>query len=454
MATLTLTRMAESGLYDTLGGGFFRYCVDAAWRIPHFEKMLYDNAQLLAVYADAACATGEPLFREVAQRTADWLLREMRAPDGGFYSSYDADSEGHEGRFYVWQREAVRALLGDGEFRAFAARHGLEGPANFEGAWHLQGVGLPTATSPAAATPADEAAALVESARVTLLAARAQRVPPGCDTKRLTSWNALTIRALAIAARGLERTDCAQAALQALDFLRQHHLRDGRLLATSAGGEARGAGFLDDYAFLADAILELNTVHFDAATLAFGAQLLDVLLERFADPEHGGFFFTADDHETLITRPRSFADDALPAGNGVAALALQRYGYLLGERRYLEAAARCLRAAGAQLARDSLSHATLLGALEEYLHPPEIVILRGRGRDLEPWRRQLARLYAPRRLVLAIPDDAATLPPALAAKAAVTDHVSAYVCRGPVCSAPLHTLQLLSAELAAGDRRA
>jgi hypothetical protein len=451
MATLTLTRMAASGLYDTLGGGFFRYCVDGQWHIPHFEKMLYDNAQLLAVYVDAACATGEPLFRTVATRTADWLLREMRAPDGGFFSSFDADSEGHEGRFYVWQRDAVRTSLREAEYRAFAVRHGLDAAPNFEGEWHLQGVGPPLPSISGAVTPADEESALVESARARLFALRSQRVPPGCDHKRLTSWNALAIRALAIASRGLDRADCAEGARRALDFLRSHHVHDGRLLATSAGAEARGMGFLDDYAFLADAILELCTVRFDAAALRFGAQLLDALLAHFEDATHGGFWFTADDHETLITRSRSFVDDALPSGAGVAAFALQRYGYLLGEPRYLDAAARCLRAASAHLARDSPSHATLLGALEEYLHPPEIVILRGRGTDIEPWRRQLAKLYAPRRLVYAIPDDAADLPEALAAKPALPDRVSAFVCRGQVCGAPVHTLQELSAELVRGS---
>ena len=439
MATLTLTRMAGGGLFDALGGGFFRYCVDGQWQIPHFEKMLYDNAQLLASYTEAACATGEALFRDVADRTADFLLTELRAPDGGFYSSYDADSEGHEGRYYVWTREQAQSLLSADEYAVLADRHGLDRPANFEGAWHLQGAGT---------QPPDE---LADHARAKLLAARRRRVPPGLDDKRLTSWNALAIRALAIAARGLGRADCAQAAQDGLQFLRRKHWRDGRLLATSAGGEARGMAFLDDYAFLADAILELCTVRFDAASLDFGRELLDVLLDHFGDAASGGFWFTADDHERLITRSRSFSDDALPSGNGVAALALQRYGYLLGEPRYLAAAERCLRAAASQLARDSLQHATLLGALEEYLQPPEIVILRGAAGDIEPWRRQLAKLYAPRRVVLAVPDDAEGLPPAIAAKPAVAERVSAYVCRGSVCSAPLHTLQLLSADLAGGS---
>jgi len=441
MATLTLTRMAEGGLYDALGGGFYRYCVDSEWEIPHFEKMLYDNAQLLASYTEAACATGEPLFRDVANRTADFLLAEMRAPDGAFYSSYDADSEGHEGRYYVWTRAEIQSLLTAEEYAAFAPRHRLEDPPNFEGAWHLQGAGT---------QPPEP---LADSARAKLLAERRKRVPPGLDDKRLTSWNALTIRGLAIAARGLDRRDCADAATQALQFLRTHHWRDGRLLATSAGsaqGAARGMAFLDDYAFLADAILELCTVRFDAEALRFGCQLLDVLLQHFSDPDAGGFWFTADDHEALITRSRSFSDDALPSGNGIAALALQRYGYLLGEPRYLTAAERCLRAGSAQLSRDSLQHATMLASLEEYLHAPEIVILRGRGSEIEPWRRQLAKLYAPRRVVLAVPSDAADLPDAIAAKPAATDRISAYVCRGSVCSEPLHTLQLLSAELASG----
>jgi uncharacterized protein YyaL (SSP411 family) len=445
MATLTLVRMAEGGIQDHLGGGFCRYSVDGRWEIPHFEKMLYDNALLLDVYAQAACATGEPMFRDVATGIGDWLLREMRAPEGGFYSSLDADSEGHEGKFYVWQREQLRALLSDAEYAAFAPHFGLDGAANFEGSWHLR------LTAGQGTSPIDTAATaqLIAAARNKLLAARVQRVWPGLDDKRLTSWNALTIRALAVAARTLQHTHYADAAADALAFLQREHWRDGRLLATSAGGKARGNAYLDDYAFLADAILELCSVRFDARAIAFGGELLDVLLAQFQDDASGGFWFTSDDHEQLISRSRTFGDDALPSGNAVASYTLQRYGYLLGETRYVAAAERCLRAAWSALVSDSSQHATMLDALEEFLNPPEIVILRGEASTIAAWSRQLARHYAPRRLVFAIPADASGLPPALATKTVRAGETVAYICRGDTCSAPINTLQLLSAELVA-----
>jgi uncharacterized protein len=436
--TLTLTRMAEGGLFDQLGGGFYRYSVDARWEIPHFEKMLYDNAQLLEVYAAAAVATGEPLFREVAIRTADWLLAEMRAPGGVFWSSLDADSEGHEGKFYVWQREQVRALLEPAEFAVVERHLGLDLPPNFEGQWHLrvcEPIGSPAET------------VLLANARAKLLKQRATRVRPGCDTKILTSWNALAIRALAIAARLLDRPDYGTAAATALEWLRQHHWRDGRLLATSNGGAARLHAYLDDYAFLADAALEVLQWRFDAGVLDFGCQLLDALLAHFGDAERGGFYFTADDHEQLINRPKHYSDEALPAGNGVAAVALQRYGWLLAEPRYLQAAESTLRGAWQDLSKHGAHHATLLQALEEQLQPPAVIVLRGANGELAAWQRQLQRIYAPRRLLVAIPADATALAPALAGKLAPAKGVSAWVCRGNSCDGPYMTFPALVAAL-------
>jgi uncharacterized protein YyaL (SSP411 family) len=450
MATLTLTRMAEGGLFDQLGGGFCRYSVDGRWAIPHFEKMLYDNALLLGAYAEAAAATGEALFATVASRTGEWLRAELRAPGGGYYSSLDADAAGVEGSYYVWEAAAVRQALDGDEYAVFAPRHGLDLPANFEG--HAHHLIVATGIEALATAQGISAAAvetLLASARARLLALRAARVRPERDEKVLTSWNALAIRGLATAARLLDRADFAQDAAAALAFLRAQHWRDGRLLATSAGGEARLPAYLDDYVFLAEAILELATVRFDAEELRFGAELLDVVLENFADRERGGFYFTAAGHEALIARPKSFGDEALPAGNGIAAVVLQRYGFLLGETRYLDAAEATLRAAWAPLQEYPPGHASLLQALEEMLQPPVIVILRGPAELIEGWRRELAPMYAPRRIVLAIPADCAGLPPAIAAKPPLAGGV-AYVCRGSQCSAPLTSLAELAAALAAG----
>ena len=431
MATLTLKRMGEGGINDQLGGGFARYSVDEYWMIPHFEKMLYDNGALLAVYADAMVATGDAFYGQVASETAAWAIREAQSPEGGYYSSYDADSEGHEGKFYVWDRGEVQQALTAEEYAAFAARFGLDRPPNFEGRWHLHVF--------------QDTVAVADSARRKLLAIRNARVWPGRDDKILTSWNALMIRGMAIAARSLRQPDLEISATRALDFIRRTLWRDGRLLATYKDGNAHLNAYLDDYVFLVDAILELQQVRFRSDELAFARDLLEVVLARFSDPS-GGFFFTSDDHEILIHRSKSFGDDATPAGNGIAAFVLQRMGHLLGESRYLAAAERTLKAAWPIMEKHPHAHMSLLTALEELLHPPEIVILRGEPEEIESWQSELARLYAPRRIVLAVPTVAGDLPPALAEKPPRGNAV-AYVCEGSVCSAPLDSFSALANRL-------
>jgi uncharacterized protein len=436
MATLTLRRMGEGGINDQLGGGFSRYSVDEYWMIPHFEKMLYDNGALLAVYAEAAVATGDSFYVDIAARTAEWAIREMQSPEGGFYSSFDADSEGHEGKFYVWDREEVRASLTDEEYVVFAPRYGLDREPNFEGHWHLHGFEPVT----------DES--LLESARKKLLAVRSRRIWPGLDGKILTSWNALLIRGMAIASRALGRDDLAQSATAALRFIRSRLWSNGRLLATFNDGRARLNAYLDDYVFLIEAILELQQVRFDSAELEFAGELARVVLDHFMD-DAGGFYFTSDDHESLIYRSKSFADDATPAGNGIAALVLQRLGHLLAEPRYLQAAERTLRAAWLSLEKYPHAHTTLLTALDELLNPPETLILRGPHAEITSWARELHKLYAPHRMVLAVPDDAQGLPPALAEKTSRGAAV-AYVCKGSTCSAPIDSLGGLINKLRAG----
>jgi uncharacterized protein YyaL (SSP411 family) len=449
MAGFTLRRMGEGGICDQLGGGFCRYSVDERWMIPHFEKMLYDNAALLAVYANSALATADAFYPQVVLETAGWTLREMQSPEGGFYSSLDADSEGHEGKFYVWDREEVRRALSADELAVFAPRFGLDSPANFEGRWHLYVSATVEQIAAVVQRPAAEVSALLESARAKLLALRAQRVRPSRDDKILTSWNALMIRGLAIAARVHNAEPLAAAASQALDFIRATLWRDGRLLATYKDGRAHLNAYLDDYVYLVDAVLELQQVRFRAGELEFARQLTEVVLGHFADAANGGFYFTSDDHEQLIHRSRTFSDDAIPSGNGIAAFTLQRLGHLLGEPRYLAAAERTLRAAWPALEKYPLSHVTLVTALEELLQPPEIVILRGEAAAIEAWRRELARMFVPRRMVLAIPADAADLPPALADKAPRGEAV-AYVCSGSTCSAPVESLNALLEQLHPG----
>jgi uncharacterized protein YyaL (SSP411 family) len=440
MATLTLTRMTEGGLYDQLGGGYCRYSVDPYWMIPHFEKMLYDNAQLLAACAQAAVATGDALYRRAAGETVDWMRREMEGPDGAFFATLDADSEGHEGRFYVWTRDEVRALLDEREYAVLAHRFGLDREANFDGAWHLHAFEpLEVVATGAGLEPADTLA-LLDRGRAKLLAARERRVRPGRDEKILTGWNGLAIAGLAAAGRALDRPDCVDAAARAVGFLRAHCWHDGRLLAVHKDGRARFPAYLDDHAFLAFGLIELLQARWHGPWLAWAIELAETVLGHFEDRDAGGFYFTADDHESLIHRPKTFGDDATPAGNGVAARLLLRLGFLLAEPRYLDAAECTLRAAWPLLERYPHGHTSLLMALDEYLDPPTVVVLRGAAEDLEAWRAELDKHYDPRRMLLAVPADAVDLPAALADKRAQPGHTVAYICRGTTCSAPLATL--------------
>ena len=436
MATLTLTRMAQGGLYDHLAGGFFRYSVDQRWEIPHFEKMLYDNAELLAVLADACAATGESFFAGIANETAEWVMSEMQDPEGGYYATLDADSEGEEGKFYLWTQLEVQRALDQDEYEVFGQLFGLTEPPNFEGReWHLQVRNPNGGLSPGLFI--DEATLdILDSARRKLLAIRDRRIRPGRDEKVLTGWNGLMIRAMARAARVLDRDDLAASATRAADFLRAHLWRDGRLLACYKDGRARFPAYLDDYAFLADGLIELLQVRWRSGDLALACELADVMLERFADPR-GGFFFTADDHEALIHRPKPLADEATPSGNGVAVRVLACLGSLLGETRYLEAARRTLAAAWPMLERFPEAHGTLLHNLELTLDEPEAIIIRSRAmHDVKEWKNHVDAGFHPRRLSFGIPAEVTNLPGALAERAPRGD-VVAYVCQGTHCLAPV-----------------
>jgi uncharacterized protein len=448
MATLTLTRMGEGGLYDQLGGGFSRYSVDQFWMIPHFEKMLYDNGALLASYAEAALATGDGLFARIATETGEWLLREMQDSSagglGGFYSAYDADSEGHEGKFYVWTRTEAHAALTPLEWTVFSRRFGFDEEPNFEGAWHAHVFVSFDGIAKELQLEVAEVEKQVASARAKLLAIRSRRIWPGLDDKILTSWNALAIRGLAIAARALGREDFGAAADRALAFIRQNLWRprpngEGRLLATSKNGVSHLNAYLDDYAYLANALLEMLQLRWRNEDVAWLREILDAMLAHFEDPQLGGFFFTSDDHEALIHRSKSFSDDAIPAGNGIAARVLIRAGYLLGETRWLAAGERTLRAAWQAMNRFPHGHMSLLEALAEYLDAPEIVIVREQSGEAGKWQRELGRLYAPHRLVFSIPAALDGLDAAIADKKAGST-TRAYVCRGSTCSAPVETL--------------
>ena len=432
MALHTLRKMADGGIHDQLGGGFCRYSVDERWAIPHFEKMLYDNGLLLALYADAHALTGEAGFKHVAQGIADWAMREMQSPQGGFYSSLDADSEHEEGKFYVWAPEQVASLLSAEEYAIAAAHYGLDQPPNFENRhWNLL-VAQPLDTiAQAHRLPLEQAEKILASARQKLFAARAHRVRPGCDEKILVSWNALMIKGMAHAGRILDEPTWVVSAQHATDFIRAAMWRNGRLLATCKDGKAHLNAYLDDYAFLLDALLELLQAEFRPVDLEFARALADVLLEQFEDTPAGGFFFTNHDHEKLIHRPKPGHDNATPSGNGIAAFALQRLGHLLGEARYLEAAERALALYYPALARQPTGFMSMLIALQEYLTPPQIVILRGAPGASATWHRQLLQHYWPGTLILALEGELDRLPETLAKP--LSQGASAWVCQGIKC---------------------
>lgn len=440
MALFSLEKMALGGIYDQIGGGFCRYAVDGQWTIPHFEKMLYDNAQLLPLYADAFLLDANPLYQRIAIETADWVMREMQAPDGGYYSSLDADSEGEEGRFYVWTPDEIRALLDPDDYRLFARAFGLDQAANFEQRWHLR---VTTAIGTLAREfdlEQDEARRRIDQARNVLFRERERRVRPGRDDKILTSWNALMIRGMMIAARALDRDSLRVSAQRAIDFIRKQLWRDGRLLASCRDGRAHLPAYLDDHAFLLDGLIEALQTHWRDADLVFALELADALLERFEDPDQGGFFFTAHDHEMLIHRPKPYGDDALPSGNGIAARALIRLGHLLGESRFIEAGARTLRGAWRQIAAVPYAHNTLLDALAEHLRPPQIIVLRGDETMFDAWLALCREGYHPDRIAVAIPGTGASLPGLLGERRAPAAGTLAYVCSGTSCQAPVDTL--------------
>jgi uncharacterized protein len=448
IVSVSLERMAAGGIHDQLGGGFCRYSVDAEWSIPHFEKMLYDNAALLALYADAWRATGETAFARAARGIAAWVLRDMRSPESAFYSSVDADSEHEEGKFYVWTPDAVEALLSPEEW-AVARRHwGLDAPPNFEhAAWHLRVTAPLADVADALGISPGAAQTRLEGARSKLFAARELRVRPGRDDKVLTGWNALMIGALARAARVFDEMEWQDAAQRAADFVRAELWREAKLLATYKDGRAHLNAYLDDHAYLLAALIELMQTNFRRQDLDWAVAIADALLRRFEDVTDGGFFFTSHDHEALIHRPKPAHDNATPAGNGIAAQALLTLGHWLGEASYVATAERTLRAFAGELGERPAGVASLLIGLEDALAPASTVLLRGDSATCVSWQRLLERAYRPRVRVLDLSREA-DLPGALSRPhAGGAAEATAWVCTASSCLPPIHSLEALEKAL-------
>ncbi len=427
MVTQTLDAMARGGMYDQLGGGFHRYSVDDHWLAPHFEKMLYDNAQLARVYLHAWQVTGEPFHRAIAEETLDYIVREMTNPAGGFYSTQDADSEGEEGKFFVWTPSEIRDLLGQ-EAEAFMAAYGVTEHGNFEGRNILEYVGHVSQRTELA------------EARRKLFAAREQRVHPGRDEKVLTSWNGLMLAAFAEAARALNRDDYRQVAERNAGFLLSELRReDGRLYRTWKAGEAKINGYLEDYAHLVVGLLELYQTTFEPRWYLAARELAEVMIAHFSAPD-GGFFDTSGDHETLITRPRELQDNAVPSGNAMTALGLLRLAGLAVEPRYTELARRSLVQMQPLLGQHPLGFGQWLIALGYALaHPREIAIV---GDPEAADTRALLDVcnvgYRPHQiLALGAPDAETSVVPLLQNRNQIEGRATAYVCVDFACRPPV-----------------
>lgn len=443
---VTLTQLARGGIFDHVGGGFFRYATDRRWRVPHFEKLLVDNGLLLAMFAEALEVGPDPLLTATSRETASWLLREMRIPEGGFCAALDADSEGEEGRYYVWRREQVRRALTEDEYLLIETLYGLDKPANFENRWSLYRTDSWRSVMHRLSLEAEDAARLLASARRKLFDIRSERPAPERDDKVLTAWNGAAIHGLALAGRVLGEPEWSQAAFRAADFIRRELWRDATLHSGWIRGRLSGPGYLDDYAFLMQGLLSLLKVEWRDPIAQFLKDLADSTLDRFEDREGGGFFFTANDAEELLYRPKPMLDDAVPPGNAVAARVLLELGDLFAEPRYVEAVERTLACARSRLEQLPAGHCALLDALEARILPPETIILRGPRDEAESWRQAIVQGFKPWRRIFVIPYEGVAFLPAYLPRlvsASQRSSVTAFVCSGMQCSLPLRSLDAL-----------
>jgi uncharacterized protein len=418
MTLRTLRAMASGGMYDQVGGGFARYSVDAEWLVPHFEKMLYDNALLARAYLHGWQVTGDALLRRVCEETLDWALREMRAPEGGFYCALDADSEGVEGRFYVWTVDQVRELLGP-DADAAIAWLGMSEGGNFEGA------NIPVR---AGAEPPNAA-----ELRRKLYDARTKRVWPGLDDKRLSAWNALMVSALAEAGAVLEREDYLEAASACAGFvLSEMRDEDGRLLRTWKDGRGRLNGYLEDHAFLLEALLTLYEASFEPRWFGAAVEIAGAMIERFADEENGGFFETSSDHEQLVARRKDLEDNPIPAGNSSAAYGLLRLAALTGEHDYEQRAVGVFRLLHKVAFRHPQAFAHLLQAMDFHFAPVKEVALA--GDDTRALERVVRSRFRPHIVLAGGQSDGV---PLLEGRHPVEGRAAAYVCENFACRRPV-----------------
>ena len=442
MVTTTLTRMARGGIYDQLGGGFHRYAVDGQWLVPHFEKMLYDNGQLASLYLHAYQAFGDPEYRRICEETLDYILREMTDPGGGFYSAQDADSEGEEGKFFVWTADEVRGVLGPAEAATAMAYWGVDRGPNFEGRNILYVAGEPDIDR-------------VAAARAKLFAAREQRVHPGRDEKVLAGWNGLACRAFAEAGRALGRLDYTSAAVRNVELILGAMQRDGWLLRSWARGAAKLKGYLEDYAMVAAALLDVYEATFERRWLDEARRLAEEILRLFWDDPAEGFFDTSKDHDPLVVRPRNLFDNAVPCGSSVAIDTLLRLSVFTGEERYETAAMRALRPMADLMARYPSGFGRFLSALDFHVGPVmEVALIAPEtGDGVALLASEVFKRYLPNRAIASVTaGDAVTARgiPLLEHRPLVGGKATAYVCRKFTCRQPTTSPEELAQQLTEG----
>ena len=441
MVVHTLTKMVQGGIYDHLGGGFHRYSVDAKWLVPHFEKMLYDNAQLVRIYAHAYTATREPRFRSVVEETVSYLVREMLHPEGGFYATQDADSEGEEGKFFVWTEDEVEGVLGEEEGRVFGRMYDVVEPGNFEGKSILHPILTVEQASKLFGKEYAEIEGLVDNAKRRLFAERENRVKPFRDEKIIAAWNGLVLSGLAEAIKISENPTYIEAAQKTVEFMFHKMFRDGFLLHTYKDGQAKLLGYLDDYAFVAVGLLDLYETLFDRSYLDRAVGLADVMLREFWDERDGGFFYTGKSHEQLISQAKPVFDGSIPSGNAMAAQLLLRLYHFTGENRYRAAADRVLRSYYDAMANQPFGFAHLLCALDTYVRGAKEIVIVGAPRDaaVKKMVAEVNSLYLPNKVLQIAPPDTALaeISPLLQGKAQVDGRATAYVCHNFTCSAPV-----------------
>jgi hypothetical protein len=446
----TLDGMKNGGMYDHVGGGFARYATDERWHVPHFEKMLYDNAQLARVYLEAFQVTGEPEYKRVAEETLDYAIREMQAARGGFYSATDADSEGVEGKFFTFTRDELSAILREPQLGMFCAAYDVRADGNWEGTNVLWTPRPLSAVAAELGLTLDALHAELAQARASVYAARKKRVPPLCDDKILVSWNALMIGALAEGARILQRRDYRDAAERAAAFIASAMRRpDGGLYRTARGDKAHLAAYLEDYAYLADALIDLYESGSDERYLREAERLCTRMLSDFSDAE-GGFFQTAHDHEALIARARAAQDDALPNESAVAALLCARLSYHIDRPAQRELAHATLHSFGGLLPRAPRAFASMLAVLDFLAEGPLELALIGDGAAREALAAAAAAVYLPNRCIAHRPCHETSDLPLLRDKSCPEGEALAFLCRDFVCEAPVKEPSALRKALRGG----